>query len=104
MEVILFDHRVQDFINTLEDEAVSRVWRILRILENKGHLLRMPHARMIEAGLYELRIIGHQEVRLFYTFKRNRAWVLHGFIKKTVRLPETELITARARKSALPSL
>ena len=104
MEVLLFDHRVQDFINMLEEDAEARVWQAIVLLKDYGHRLRMPHARMVEAGLYELRIIGYQEVRLFYTFKRSQVWILHGFVKKTMRLPESELLIARVRRNALDNL
>jgi len=44
-----------------------------------------------------LRIRGQQEIRLIYVFGSNRAIILHGFIKKSQKIPQKELIVAQQK-------
>ena len=54
----------------------------------------MPYSKRITANLYELRIRGQQEVRIFYTINNGTAFLLHGFIKKTNKTTKREIETA----------
>ncbi|MBI3627133.1 MAG: type II toxin-antitoxin system RelE/ParE family toxin [Candidatus Sungbacteria bacterium] len=45
----------------------------------------------VHTKLFELRIHGKQEVRIFYTFHRDEAVLLHGFVKKSKRIPKLEV-------------
>lgn len=92
MEVVYFDDRVREFIESLEESVISKVYRTLMLLEQNGYRLRMPHMRILERNLYELRLVGQIAVRLFYAIKNDRAYILHGFVKKTMRIPERELL------------
>ena len=51
----------------------------------------MPHSKKITGDLFELRIRGRQEIRILYTFYRSQIILLHGFIKKTPKIPPKEL-------------
>lgn len=48
-------------------------------------------------GLYELRIkLSSDIARIFYfTYYSNKFVLLHGFIKKTMKIPENEIKKAR---------
>lgn len=61
----------------------------------------MPHAKKITQHVYELRIRGHQEVRIFYTIQDDIVFLVHGFIKKTQKTPKKETETAQKREQKL---
>jgi len=46
---------------------------------------------MLSRKLYELRVRGRQEIRIFYTLVDRQIILFHGFIKKTYRIPKKEL-------------
>ncbi|MHA1658559.1 MAG: type II toxin-antitoxin system RelE/ParE family toxin [Promethearchaeota archaeon] len=44
--------------------------------------------------LFELRIRGKQEVRIFYTFHKSQIILFHGFVKKSQKIPKKEIRVA----------
>ncbi|HEY4518608.1 MAG TPA: type II toxin-antitoxin system RelE/ParE family toxin [Candidatus Paceibacterota bacterium] len=103
MDVKTIGSIVDNFIASLEGDSQGKILKMLDLLEACGSGLRMPYSKYLESGLYELRITGNQAVRLFYTFHNNQAVILHGFVKKTNRIPSRELALARKRLGALQS-
>ncbi len=97
----MFGKHVREFIYALQQQTFAKAIRGLALLETNGHQLRMPHAKLIEHDLWELRIRAQQEVRLFYCIHLGRAYVLHGFIKKTMFTPRREIESAKAVRAAL---
>lgn len=91
MIVRFFDSKIEKFIKSLEKETIAKVLRTIDLLETFGNNLDLPHSRKIANKLFELRIRGKQEVRIFYTFYRNEAILLDGFLKKTSRTPRQEI-------------
>mgnify|MGYP000663425715 CR=1 FL=1 len=47
--------------------------------------------KKIKDKLFELRILGKIEVRIFYMFNKSKIILLHGFIKKSQKIPKKEL-------------
>lgn len=88
---------VETFIDSLDQDSESKVFRAFNLLEHYGPTLIMPHAKRIANQLYELRIRGRVEVRIFYTFVRNKIYLLHAFQKKSQKIPQRELETAQNR-------
>ena len=93
------DHRgkspVLEFINSLAAKDRARINNILRLLEEFGTNLGMPHARRIEGHLWELR---SGDNRLFYFLLVMQTFViLHGFRKQSMKTPEKEIATALRR-------
>jgi len=78
-----------------------KLLRSFILLEKYGHTLGMPHVKLLEQGLCELRIRGQQEIRIFFVFRHDKIVALHGFIKKTQKTPKGELETARKRSHRL---
>ncbi len=101
MEVLYYDKSIQEFIADLEHPTYAKTLRTIRLLGQFGHLLMMPHSKHLEEGLYELRIRGKQEVRLFYTFHKDQAIIIHGFVKKSQKTHVSELVLTRARIKSL---
>lgn len=101
MIVETFDKKVDEFIKSLDITSGTKVARMLNLLEQFGPILGMPYSRSLGNKLFELRIRGQQEVRIFYTFYRGKAFLLHGFIKKTQKTPLKELEKAQTKLRAL---
>jgi len=98
------DSSLDRFIESLEKPIIARVLRTIDLLERFGSDLGPPHAKKISANLFELRVSGKQKVRIFYTFRRSEAILLHGFIKKSQRIPKRELETAKKKIKTLDTI
>lgn len=97
------DHRGQspvlDFINDLPAKDRARIDMVIRLLQEFGTHLGMPHARPLRDRIWELRPGG---IRLLYIAYINRQFViLHGFRKTTNRAPDREIETAVRRMNEL---
>ncbi len=101
MKIKFFNSEVESFIQSLEAATVAKVLRAIDLLEMFGERLGLPHSRKVARGLFELRVRGRQEVRLFYAFWGGAAVFLHGFLKKTSRLPAREMKVALRRLAVL---
>jgi hypothetical protein len=65
---LIVDESVQKFVQNLEKPTISKFTKMTDLLEKFGNQLPMPYSKMISGRLFELRIRGQQEVRIFYTF------------------------------------
>jgi len=92
---------VEDFIASLEKQTIAKVLRTVDLLEKFSHNLGMPHSKKVTKHLFELRIRGQQEVRIFYCFYHNSLYLLHGFIKQSSKIPPKELFRAQKKYEAL---
>ncbi|EKD32928.1 MAG: hypothetical protein ACD_76C00114G0005 [uncultured bacterium] len=99
-----FDEKLDKFVAALEKPTISKVLRMLELLEQFGNLLGMPHSKKVGDRLFELRVRGQQEVRIFYSFHKGTAVLLHGFIKKSDRIPTKELAIALQKLHSLDTL
>ncbi|MCR4307424.1 MAG: type II toxin-antitoxin system RelE/ParE family toxin [Candidatus Berkelbacteria bacterium] len=86
---------VEEFIDSLDEDTRSKVIRMLDLLKKHGHLLRMPYSKKISSNLFELRIRGKIDVRIFYSFVHKYIYLIHAFVKKTQNTPDRELETAQ---------
>jgi len=93
MEIIMLDGKIENFINSLDKITFGKVFNIIDLLEDFGYQLRMPYCKKISKNIFELRIRGKIEVRLFYIFNKGNAIIVHGFVKKTEKIPKHELKT-----------
>lgn len=94
---IFFNDKVESFILSLEKPTIAKVLHVIDLLEKFGHQLNLPHSKKVNADLFELRIRGQQEVRIFYTFQKGNVTILHGFIKKSQRIPKREIEQAKRK-------
>lgn len=86
-----------DFINTLEVKLRAKVFRDLKLLEEKGNELRLPYSENLGDGFFELRTIqGNNIVRNLYFFVVGKKIIItHGFKKKTQKTPPEEITKAK---------
>ena len=101
MNVIFFDPKLEEFLLSLDGDSSNKSYRQIKLLKTFGNRLRMPYSKQISNNLYELRVRGRQEVRLLYCFSKNRAVILHVFIKKSQKTPLKEIKTALGRITLL---
>lgn len=91
MRIHILDSSLEKFIKSLEKLTIAKVLRTIDLLEKFGPKLGLPHSKKISARLFELRIRGVQEVRIFYTFHKSEILLLHGFVKKSLKIPLKEI-------------
>ena len=86
-----------DFINTLEVKLRAKVFRDLKLLEEKGNELRLPYSENLGDGIFELRTIqGNNIVRNLYFFIICKKIIItHGFRKKSQKVPPEEITKAK---------
>ena len=91
MKIHFFDKELEKFIMFLEKSAIAKTLHTIDLLEKFGHNLRLPHSKKVRHNLFELRIYGVQGIRILYTFYKNSVILLHGFKKKSQRIPQKEI-------------
>lgn len=101
MEVKIFDSGLGKFIQSLEKSTTAKVLRTIDLLESFGSKLGMPHSKKVAERLFELRVRGNQEVRIFYSFHKNSAVLLSGFLKKSDKTPRKEIEIALQKLKTL---
>ena len=88
-----------EFIEELPIVEQAKIRNTLRLLQEFGPHLTMPHARLIKDKLWELRPGG---IRLFYfAFIDQQFVILHGYRKQSMKAPEREIATALRRMQEL---
>jgi phage-related protein len=100
-KIILFEKAnskpVEKFILSLTSSTKAKIIRKINLLEEYGANIGMPHSKKIASNIYELRITGLEEIRLFYTVKNNLIYILHGIKKTSQKIPKKELNVVKKR-------
>lgn len=80
---------VYEFIKKQQSKAQSKIIHLTDLLSMYGNGLGLPHSKALGGGLYELRIRGKEEIRIFYCFAQKRTvYLLHAFKKQTQKTPK----------------
>ncbi len=95
------NQNVKEFVSHFERSTKAKIDRHIYLLSVISNRLGMPYSKRISKNLYELRIRGNFEVRIFYCFHKNCAVLVHGFVKKTQKTPSKEIETALNRIKGL---
>ena len=90
---------VFDFIESLNPKAQTKVYNALNLLEEFGINLRLPHVSKLKGlPLWELRILGRDNIRIFYVAESGKSFLLlHGFVKKKQKTDKREIKIALDR-------
>jgi len=93
------ENPVSDFIDGLEQRQQSKLLRIFGYIEKYGLQSILPHVKKLTGTpFWEIRILGKDNIRVFYISIANESIVaLHGFIKKKQLTPQKEIATALSR-------
>ncbi len=93
------EHPIQEFLDSLEIKAQSKVKGAVKLLEEFGVRLGLPHVKKLTGTeLWELRILGSDSIRVLYVAVTGKTFVLlHGFKKKKDKTPPKEIKIAEDR-------
>ena len=88
---------VDEFIESLTDKTITKIFWMINLLEKYGPEIGMPYIKKISRNLFELRIRKQESIRFLFTVKNQRIWILHGFKKKRMKIPSKEIEMALNR-------
>lgn len=92
---------VRDWLRDLTAEDRKAIGTDIKTVQY-GWPLGMPLVRKMEPGLWEVRsAIPDGIARVWFTALNGHMVLLHGFIKKSQKTPESDLKTARNRLKKL---
>jgi len=96
---------VREFIDELEIKAQSKVQDTIKLLQEFGIRLGLPHVKKLTGTeLWELRVLGSDSIRVLYVAVTGKTFVLlHGFKKKKDKTPPKEIKVAESRLAELRS-
>jgi len=91
------DCPVSDFLASLNKVMRFKAMHALDLLELFGNRPKGDYSRFVEDGIFEVRAQTKTDItRILYFFDENRRIVLtNGFVKKTQKMPASELETAK---------
>ncbi len=101
MEIKFISKKIDKFLESLEMIVQAQVDVALDILRDYNYKLGMPFSKPLGGGLFELRVISINHVRLIYVFHKGKIWIIHGFIKKTERITKQDMEYARKQLKIL---
>ena len=104
MEVHTIGNSLEKFITSLEKPTIAKVLRTIDLLERFGEKLTLPQSKKISSDLFELRVHGKQEIRIFYTFHKSQIFLLHGFKKKSQKIPKKEIRIAIQKLKSIDTI
>lgn len=92
------DIPVEEFLLGLNIKMRAKLIGIMKILQEKGNLLREPYSKHLDDGIFELRgKVGSDISRVLYFFYYDGKIILtSGFVKKTKKTPKAEIDRAKA--------
>ena len=90
---------VREFIDSLEQSAKAKVRHAIYLLKEFGVITRSDHIKKVAGTkLWELRVVGGDNIRIFYVAQTGKIFLLlHGFKKKKQKTPLKEILIALER-------
>jgi phage-related protein len=104
MKTYFINPELRKYIYSLEKQTVSKFTRLTDLLEIYDKKLGMPYSKQIQNNLYELRIRGQQEIRVFYCFYQDKIVFVHAIIKKSLKTPPHDIKTTLSRIKLLTGI
>jgi len=92
---------VREFLRGLSPEDRKSIGADIKEVQF-GWPLGMPLVRKMQTGLWEIRChLERRTVRVFFAVSGKDMVLLHAFVKKTQKTPQSELDAAKVRKAQL---
>ena len=89
---------VEKFLSGLSNEAEAKSYHELELLAEYGFELGPHKIKQIGPHIWELRFwADNTPIRLIFTVYKHEFVVVHGFKKKTNKIPPQDLIVAEQR-------
>jgi phage-related protein len=84
---------VKEFLESLSKSQITKVIRILRVIENYGIKQSFPYTKKLTGtNLWEIRILGKDNIRIIHAIVFGHdILLLHGFFKKKQKTPKKDL-------------
>lgn len=97
--IAYYNEAVRRAIWSWPESVRASLVRIIERMAQDGPDLGLPYTRAMGEGLFEIRARGKEGIgrAFFCLLSGKRVIVLHGFIKKTEKTPDRDLIVARRR-------
>lgn len=96
--------KVTEFIESLDNDLTDKIVSLVEVLRENNGLLSNIDSKSLGKGLFELRLVGIVNIRIFYCFHKDTIYLLHGIIKKTQKTPKREIDFARKIKDIVVRL
>lgn len=92
------DIPAEEFLDGLNIRMKTKLVGLIKILQEKGNLLREPYSKPLGDGIFELRCkVGNDISRVLYFFYYNGKIIMtNGFVKKTRKTPRAVINRAKA--------
>lgn len=92
---------VKEFIDSLEIKAQAKIYNTLELLKQYNLQVGSSRAKKLTGTeLWELRVLGGDNLRIFYIAVQEKTFLLlHGFKKKSQKTPNKEIKIANTRLS-----
>ena len=90
------------FAGRMSAASQRQYYAALDVLEAEGRL-KMPRGEKIDGqdNMFAIRVLTRGNERFFYCYEEeNEIYVLHGYVKKTAKIPLRELKKALERRKA----
>ncbi|MBG1245516.1 type II toxin-antitoxin system RelE/ParE family toxin [Nostoc sp. NZL] len=93
----------KDWFDEQEAKVKARLGRIFDLLQEQGTSVGEPHVKHVEDKLYEIRAEQNTNTYrvIYFAYTGKRFILLHGFQKKSPKLPKRELELAKQRMKEL---
>lgn len=92
------DIPAEEFLDGLNIRMKTKLVGLIKILQEKGNLLRELYSKPLGDGIFELRCkVGNDISRVLYFFYYNGKIIMtNGFVKKTRKTPRAVINRAKA--------
>jgi len=93
---------VESFLDGLPKQQRAKALALIKLLEEQGTGLPFPYSSQVRGRLRELRTqLGRTRLRILYFADSRRMFILlHGIVKATEKLPESDIQIAEVRMAA----
>jgi hypothetical protein len=90
---------VEEFLDSLPERVRAKALAVIKLLEKEGPRLPFPYSSQVEGQIRELRTqYAKEKIRILYFGDSRRIFILlHGVIKRTEKLNESDKRTAASR-------
>jgi len=90
---------VEEFLDSLRPEGRAKALALVHALKLHGPNLPFPYSSQAASKIRELRTqYGKDKIRILYFADARRVFILlHGFVKRSAKLPPSDLAKAETR-------
>ena len=90
---------VEEWLNTIPRSAKAKIIRNMFLLEELGLAVREPYVKPLGDKLYEVRAKDPNGIYrvIYFAYTGKQFVMLHGFTKKTQKIPPKEIEVAKKR-------